>query len=202
MQMTDSTPTVIPKQLFKALIYHILFYMVGPFGSPIIYCFETKIYIQNLGFLPSSFSTMNGIFIIQSIQFLAWAACLYLFIKNRSEANDFTDEHQLDMFPLMVSLILQFIRIFIISIRAGTTPMKLFLKQSKTLYDYQTIKNLLLVRAWNNLTPQEIMNEIDIAMLRVGISNEYFTIKTLTPIYPLYKQKFMEPDYYGNEVTS
>ena len=39
-------------------------------------------------------------------------------------------------------------------------------------------------------------------MIRVGVSKKYFKIKLLTPIYPLYKQKFVDPNYYQKEEKS
>ena len=36
----------------------------------------------------------------------------------------------------------------------------------------------------------------------MGVNKKYLTIKTLTPIYPLYKLKFSDPNYYDDKKWS
>ena len=36
-------------------------------------------------------------------------------------------------------------------------------------------------------------------MIRCGVNKKYFTVKTLTPIYPQYYLKFTDPKYYDDK---
>ena len=44
--------------------------------------------------------------------------------------------------------------------------------------------------------PIHVMEEIEKAIVRVGIAKQYFTIKTLTPVYPAFKEKLTDATYY------
>ena len=46
------------------------------------------------------------------------------------------------------------------------------------------------------------MGEIEKAMVRLGMSKKYFTIKTLTPIYPLYFDRFTDENHYRDMTWS
>ena len=59
--ITDSEPVWIPSQFAKAIVYHLLFGILGPFSALIIRCFETTIYIQNCGFIPSESPLKKGV---------------------------------------------------------------------------------------------------------------------------------------------
>ena len=40
------------------------------------------------------------------------------------------------------------------------------------------------------------MSEIEKAMVRIGMTRKFFTFKTLTPIYPLYIDRFTDENHY------
>ena len=65
------------------------------------------------------------------MQIVLWFWCLFLFTKDQLDADGDPDAYQLDIFPLLLALIGVLSRQFILAVRAGTTPTKLFLKQSQ-----------------------------------------------------------------------
>ena len=53
LDLATYSPIFEVSHFVKALIYHILFFMMlGPFSAIVICCFESGNYIKNMGFLP------------------------------------------------------------------------------------------------------------------------------------------------------
>ena len=61
---------------------------------------------------------------------------------------------------------------------------------------YQDLKESLIYIAWLQVHPDDIMLEIDRACARLSVAKETFTIKTLTPIYPLNRERLIDRNYY------
>ena len=188
--ITDSSCVFIPKQFFKALAYHILWGLMGPFSALIILCFETKIYIQNLGFIPSNKASvlLTGLFYAQSMPVVIYLVPLILFLKEQYEIVVLEEmkDRTLSPFILIAVTVNLLLRYFVICVRSGTTPIPHFLRQSKRLYTQDDLREVLMLLGWLELSPQTIMIEIHKAMANVGVSKKHFTLRTLTPVYPLY----------------
>ena len=54
----------------------------------------------------------------------------------------------------------------------------------------------LIVFAWVNTVPHLLLKEIQKAMKKLGITEQYFTFKTMTPVYPDLLVRLQEKDYY------
>ena len=59
---TEKARIFILSQFIKAFIYHFLNAFLGPLILPFLFCRETKFYLRNLAFLPSSNPLMTFIF--------------------------------------------------------------------------------------------------------------------------------------------
>ena len=133
-QIIEATPTFRPVQFFKTFIYHIVFYMLGPFSALIISCFETWVYIRNIAFIPSfQSSPLNFFFIIQLFQSSIWITVLLLFIRHQYDDNDDPEAHRHEFFPFLVLANNLIARQFIIGVRAGTTSKRYFLRSTREL---------------------------------------------------------------------
>ena len=56
-----------------------------------------------------------------------------------------------------------------------------------------------MIQGWVVLRPEHLMYEIENSLARLSISKKFFTLKTLTPIYPLYKAKYKDAKYYEDK---
>ena len=132
-KMTEATPAFHLKQFLKAFFYHFLHAFLGPLFLPILFCFETKAYIQNLGFLPSnSFAVV--FFIIQTLYESLLLVILYMYVHSKYEASKYDDQEGLPTFPMIYLMIDLTSRFFVISVRAGTTAPKILLEQSRHIF--------------------------------------------------------------------
>ena len=60
----------------------------------------------------------------------------------------------------------------------------------------------LILFAWVEVQPETVMKEINRALVRMQVAQDTFTYKTLSPIYPLLKDKLEDIRYYEkNEFT-
>ena len=76
------------------------------------------------------------------------------------------------------------IRMFIIATRHGTTPMTTYAASKEGPLTKESVAESLIVFAWVNTVPNLLLREINKAMKKLGITEQYFTFKTMTPIYP------------------
>jgi len=75
---------------------------------------------------------------------------MYLYVRNyyETEENGDPESQTLSAFPLIFAVFNVTIRIFIISVRAGTEPYKKFRKKSLELYKMCDLDSILLMKAW------------------------------------------------------
>ena len=200
--MTDASPIFVPIQFYKAFIYHILFMNFGPFCTPLLLCFETRLFLVNVGFLPSCNKMSNIFFMAQTMTFMMWITCIYFYVSDYLEATDDVSLSKPYIAPVVVCGVLQASRYFTIATRHGTTPPNMILALSEKPIVRQSFMEALILYAWLLIKPEAIMNEINTAMVRMQVSPAAFKMKTLSPIYPLYTQKFTDPNHYKNREIS
>ena len=110
------------KQFLMMFTYHVLFYLVlGPLIPLILICFEKKVFLKNMLFLPR----LSPFYLNQAVVWLFWVISVYIAVKNRYALE--TEEEDslvrvLDIYPLYITLVMIITRCFIIAIRYGSMP--------------------------------------------------------------------------------
>ena len=64
---------------------------------------------------------------------------------------------------------------------------------TKEMYDKS-----LLGSAWIILPPDTCMEEIEVAMVKIGAEDKFFTFKPISPIFSTMEAKLTEPEYWKN----
>ena len=54
----------------------------------------------------------------------------------------------------------------------------------------------LLANYLPEMSPEDVLKEIEMSMVRAGVTRLYFNIKTLTPIYPFARDRLTNEDFY------
>ena len=73
----------------KALVFHILFFMVlGPLCAPLLLCFVSCNYVKNMGFLPGKDRGSRMFFMMQTMLWMMYLACGVLLVLNRTSENE------------------------------------------------------------------------------------------------------------------
>ena len=84
IDLATYSPIFEISHFFKALIYHILFFMVlGPFCVPPLLCFESCNYLINMGFLPGKDFSSRMYFTMQIMLWMLYVACFIFLVINR-----------------------------------------------------------------------------------------------------------------------
>ena len=187
---TESTRTFILDQFIKSFIYHFLNAFFGPLILPFLLCRENKTYLKNIAFMPNRtngflnfafgaqlFSTMLGTIIL----------ALYALDYTKNEPED-----RFDTLPLYLTLFMIVQRFFIVSVRHGSVPPKLYGKMSKTQLSTEQTQRQLLLHRWMLSDPQVILDEIDLEMSIMMMDAKYFKIKTFEPAHPLQLAKLRD----------
>ena len=198
-------PIIVPSQFFKAFFYHILFYaLMGPMSFGILICFENVTYIRNMGFLPGKDPDTMMYFMQQTMIWMLFMGSAFIAIKDRMEAaNDDDPERKvLDLYPFYVSIVLVITRISIIGIRYGTSASCTLASMSTDRLTYEAYYERLLRLAWIIMPPEVCMREIEVAMIRTGVSDKFFKFRSLTPIYPTSFEKLTDSNYWANHKWS
>ena len=55
---------------------------------------------------------------------------------------------------------------------------------------------MLILAAWTVIPPDRILQEIEISMTKLQISEKGFTFKTLTPVFYSVRDRLVDQDYY------
>ena len=109
------------KQFLMMFTYHVLFYLVlGPLIPLILICFEKKVFLKNMLFLPS----WSPFYLNQAIVWLFWVISVYIAVNNRYllDAEEDPEVRVLDIYPLYITFVMLITRCFIIAIRYGSMP--------------------------------------------------------------------------------
>ena len=118
-------------------------------------------------------------------------------VKDRWNADEDDFERiKLDLFPLWVSAFMCWTRVFIISIRHGTTDIGTFQSMSRRELKPEDFSERLIAQAWIWLPPEVALSEIEKAMVCQGSTDKFLRFKTLTPIYPTILEKLTDKNYW------
>ena len=133
---------------------------------------------------------------------MMWIVCVAMYISDfyQSDSDDSLAKPLIT--PIVVCFVLQMSRYFTVSTRHGTTPPNLILALSEKKIERYSFQEGLILFAWLLIKPEDIMREIETAMVRMQVSPVAFKIKTLSPIYPPFKEKFTNPEYYRHRQIS
>lgn len=95
------------------MIYHQIFFVLGPFTIILLFPFEKLVYFTNMGFVPTSKT------VFYPFQLMLWgmnAAAIYFWVTDRF----FSDkEPELPLFPLILLQVLIWTRTIILATRYG-----------------------------------------------------------------------------------
>ena len=89
-----------------------------------------------------------------------------------------------------------------IAVRHGFTPANQMLKLSEQVAGEKDLNEALIVFAWLQIQPDDVLTEIEKACIRMQIAKETFTYKILAPMYPLNQEKYTNIDYYKKSQIS
>ena len=85
-------------------------------------------------------------------------------------------EDRLDKLPLFLTLFLIIQRFFMVSVRHGFVPPKLYAQMSKKPLTKEQIQRELLLIRWQMSDPQVLLDEIDQEMALMMMDTKYFKI--------------------------
>jgi hypothetical protein len=102
-----------------------------------------------------------------------------------------------DYYPLGLYIITVVYRAFIISIRHGTTPPRIYADMYEKPITRENLKEALLVEAWIVVAEADLSNEIGKALLKNDVYQDYFNFKVILPIYPPMRERFLNEAYYA-----
>ena len=131
-----------------------------------------------------------------------WLGAWSFFVHNHYFTED-DIEARFDKLPLVIASCLCVSRFIHIAVRHGVTPPNLMLKLNEKVGTAQDINESLIIFAWLQVQPEAVLTEIDKACVRMQVAKETFTVKTISPLSPLNRDKFTDPNYYSkNEIIS
>jgi hypothetical protein len=166
-KITDVNPVFTWSQFLRGFIYHFLFFFVlGPLVILIMLPFESVAYIKNICFLPNK--PLFAFFVIQYVTVVTFAAIVY-YVYTDSTIREETPDIALPLAPFYLIIINLVLRNAIISTRHGTTPPVSYNRLRKNKIDTQNVNETLILFAWVQVTPMNLMPEIDKSMARLGI---------------------------------
>ena len=122
-------------------------------------------------------------------------------VYDRTTARDDEDADEerkvLDLYPLYIAAFSMFARQVVIAIRYGSTSEGSWADLSEPEVDPNFFAERLLKKAWIIMPPEIAMREVELAMVKTGSTEKYFTFKPLTPIYPTMRDKLTDPEYWA-----
>ena len=108
-----------------------VFVVLGPLSFLIIGCFEKKVAIENMAFIPTNPKENPACqsFIIQASLFAISVGIMTLYIIEWRSTDDIEDDvRPMSVIPLVAACVPYLIRQIIISVRYGTTPVSEYRK--------------------------------------------------------------------------
>ncbi|CDW75954.1 UNKNOWN [Stylonychia lemnae] len=182
----------------KFMIYHLLFFYLGPLASILVLIFDTKQIVNNMSFWITTGNKAS--FFTQIIQWIAtitvcgsWAQKQYRLFPIVEINLDYIFLEQLFFFNLMV-----LIRSFVIAVRYGYTSQFRLTTLRNSNQDLSYIAQDLLLPTWINFNPEGLDLEIEASMWRNQVEPETFKFTFIEELEKNMGERLLNKNYYAN----
>eukprot|EP00347_Sterkiella_histriomuscorum_P010073 403338785 len=183
----------------KFMIYHLLFFYIGPFASLIVLMVDSKYIMNNISFWVTTKNVPS--FIVQLIQWIScmivigsWVQKEYKIIKNIEVNLEYIYVEQLYFFNILV-----LIRSFVIAVRYGYNSRFRLKALSSLNYNLKYIEQDLLIPNWINLNPEGLDLEIEAALWRNQVEQDTFKFTFIEELHKTIAQKLSDKNCYQKE---
>ena len=193
--LSDVTPFLSKITTARIFLYHTLYYLIiGPFTLFPVWFLSGKQFADNIGL--SWGSALRGFTMLEYICYFMYIVPVAILCYEKKRYSNI----QQDLYPMCFYIINIFFRIYIVSMRHGTTPPRIYRELYEGPLSEELINENLMLRAWAQISAKNVEKEVTKSMLKNEVCSDYFTFKVLLPIYPPIKKYFLDEKAYDNKV--
>ena len=135
---------------------------------------------------------------MQAMNYGIYLAAFLVFVRNRLRVRAGEEDQELEAYPLVWFLFSTFLRFILIAVKYATFPRIQWLRCFSTMTN-EEINATLIASAWVYLPPDKALIEIEKTMISYGLTEKYFQLKVLTPIYKPKLERLTKPDYWESK---
>ena len=127
-----------------------------------------------------------------------YLAAFIVFVRNRLKIRAGKEDEEIEAYPLILFLFVSFLRFILIAVKYATFPRIQWLRTFSRMSN-EEINATLVASAWVYLPPDKALIEIEKTMISYGLTEKYFQLRVLTPIYKPKLERLVKPDYWKSE---
>ena len=127
-----------------------------------------------------------------------YLAAFIVFARNRLRVRAGEEDDEIEAYPLILFLFVSFLRFILIAVKYATFPKIQWMRCFSRMTD-EEIQATLIASAWVYLPPDKALIEIEKTMISYGLTEKYFQLRVLTPIYKPKLERLTKPDYWKSK---